>query len=115
MGSSNYPMDAEYCTGGNVDCAGTPNGNLVIDQCGVCGGNNACLGCTNATSNGTRAPTLAPNFTNVTVNITGTLPNTTAQTNITTPAPTVFVDDPASTMVPSMVLATVVLLLALLF
>ncbi|MBS1583425.1 MAG: thrombospondin type 3 repeat-containing protein [Bacteroidetes bacterium] len=31
------------CVGQVIDCAGVPGGSAVLDACGVCGGNNACL------------------------------------------------------------------------
>ncbi len=31
------------CTGLPLDCAGVPGGSSVIDDCGVCGGNNDCV------------------------------------------------------------------------
>ncbi|MBK8498110.1 MAG: fibronectin type III domain-containing protein [Flavobacteriales bacterium] len=31
------------CAGLPIDCNGVPGGGAVIDQCGVCGGNNACV------------------------------------------------------------------------
>lgn len=31
------------CSGLPIDCNGVPGGGAVVDQCGVCGGNNACI------------------------------------------------------------------------
>lgn len=31
------------CVGQVLDCNGTPGGTAVLDDCGVCGGNNACI------------------------------------------------------------------------
>lgn len=37
----------------NLDCAGTPNGNKVLDLCGVCGGDNSsCKGCDGVPNSG---------------------------------------------------------------
>jgi hypothetical protein len=34
------------CVGLPLDCAGVPGGTAVVDDCGVCGGNNGCIGTT---------------------------------------------------------------------
>ncbi|MCW5900573.1 MAG: hypothetical protein KIT10_15010 [Flavobacteriales bacterium] len=34
------------CIGLPIDCFGVPGGNAVVDDCGVCGGNNACIDAT---------------------------------------------------------------------
>ncbi len=36
------PLSVPGC---ELDCSDTPLGDLVVDQCGVCGGNNACFDC----------------------------------------------------------------------
>ena len=42
-GDDRYNADCN-CLGLLIDCAGVPGGNAVTDLCGVCDGNNACLG-----------------------------------------------------------------------
>tara|TARA_R110002074_G_scaffold29090_4_gene83598 strand:- start:343 stop:1983 length:1641 start_codon:yes stop_codon:yes gene_type:complete len=53
--ATNYNPSATCDDGSNpciyfVDCLGNQNGTAVVDLCGVCNGNNACMGCMDATA-----------------------------------------------------------------
>jgi len=53
-GSCEYPEENYDCSGDcilDIDCSGECGGNLVFDNCGVCGGDNSsCFGCTYETA-----------------------------------------------------------------
>ncbi|MEZ4808128.1 MAG: thrombospondin type 3 repeat-containing protein [Flavobacteriales bacterium] len=44
-GNDVWGVDCQ-CTGVPIDCNGVPGGGAVIDDCGVCGGSNACIDAT---------------------------------------------------------------------
>ncbi len=49
--SCSAPIDIQPC---DLDCLDVPNGTAVVDQCGVCNGNNDCLDCADIPNGGTQ-------------------------------------------------------------